>query len=105
MENENKRYSVIVSVKATEMLSNHARFLANVSEEAARSFIEQFKYAAKSLELLPDRNPWLSDPALPINKYRKLLFSKRYLIIYQIKMDKVYIEFVLDCRQAYKWLI
>ena len=105
MGNENNQFVVIVSPKAAEMLTDHARFLANVSEEAARKFIEDFKISTKSLEILPNRNPWLSDPALPINKYRKLIFSKRYMIIYQMKLNKVYLDYVLDCRQDYKWLM
>jgi plasmid stabilization system protein ParE len=105
MGNENNRYSVIISAKANQMLVDHARFLANVSEEAARNFIDEFKHSASSLELLPERNPWLTDPALPINKYRKLIFGKRYIIIYQIKSGKVYLDNVLDCRQDYKWLM
>lgn len=105
MENGNNRFSVIVSIKAAEMLTDHARFLANVSEEAARNFIEEFQRAAKSLELLPERNSWLTDLTLPTYKYRKLVFSKRYMIIYQIKANKVYLDYVLDCRQDYKWLI
>ncbi|EST12553.1 hypothetical protein [Sporolactobacillus laevolacticus] len=40
MENENKRYTVIVSEKAAEILVSHARFLANVSEGAAKKLIE-----------------------------------------------------------------
>lgn len=105
MGNENNRFTVIVSIRASEMLRDHALFLANVSEEAARNFIEDFKISAKSLEMLPERNPWLSDLSLPINKYRKLFFGKRYMIIYQVKSDKVYLDYVLDCRQDYKWLM
>lgn len=105
MGNENNRFTVIVSTRAAEMLRDHALFLANVSEEAARNFIEDFKTSAKSLEMLPERNPWLSDLSLPINKYRKLIFGKRYMIIYQVKSNKVYLDYVLDCRQDYKWLM
>lgn len=105
MENGNNRYTVIVSEKAAEMLVLHARFLANVNEEAALKLIEAFKHSARSLETIPDRNPWLSDPSLPISKYRKLIFSKRYLIIYQIKKDKVFVDYVLDCRKDYGWLL
>jgi plasmid stabilization system protein ParE len=104
MEKENNRYTVIVSEKAAELLLTHVRFIANVSEEAAQKLIADFNYSARSLDTIPERNPWLSDLMLPINKYRKMLFGKRYLIIYQIKADKVYIDFVLDCRQDYKWL-
>lgn len=105
MENGSNRYTVIVSEKATEMLVDHARFLANVSEDAARSFIEGYKQAARSLEFYPERNPWLVDHALPINKYCKLNFCKRYMLIYQVKPENVYLDYVLDCRQDYKWLL
>jgi ParE toxin of type II toxin-antitoxin system, parDE len=105
MEKENSRYTVIVSEKAVEMLLAHVRFLVNVSEEAAQHLVSDFNYAAKSLETFPDRNTWLSDPTLPINKYRKMMFGKRYLIIYQIKTDKMYLDFVVDCRQDYAWLL
>ncbi len=105
MGKESSRYKVIISEKAVAMLVSHVRFLANVSEEAAQNLIAEFNYAAKSLETFPDRNAWLSDPSLPINKYRKMMFDKRYLIIYQVKSDKVYLDFVVDCRQDYNWLL
>lgn len=105
METENKKYIVIVSEKASEMLVSHARFLARVSEQAAQNLIEEFKASAKSLEGLPERNPRLDFPAIPANKYRKLLLGKRYLLIYQIKNDVVYVDYIVDCRQDYEWLL
>jgi hypothetical protein len=105
MESADRRYMVTISEKASEMLVSHARFLANVSEDAAKELIDDFKLSAKSLEWLPDRHPWLSDSAMPVNKYRKLLFSKRYLLIYQIKQDVVYIDYMVDCRQDYGWIL
>ncbi len=68
MVNGNNHHTGIVSSKAIEMLTDHSRFLANVSEEAARTFIEEYKLAARSLELFSERNPSLTDQALPINK-------------------------------------
>jgi len=53
----------------------------------------------------PKQNPLLSNPSLPINKYRKLSIYKRYLLIYQIKGSTVYIDAVVDCRQNYRWLL
>ena len=47
----------------------------------------------------------LSDPYIPAGKYRKLLMGKRYLLIYQIKEDTVYVDYVVDCRQDYGWLL
>jgi hypothetical protein len=42
---------------------------------------------------------------LPEHKYRKLLFEKRYLLIYQIKGNTVYVDAMVDCRQDYGWLL
>ena len=105
MEIENRKYIVIISERASEMLVSHTRFLAQVSEQAAQNLIEQFKVSAKSLEDLPERNPRLDVPAMPINKYRKLLLGKQYLLIYQIKGAAVYVDYFVDCRQDYKWLL
>jgi hypothetical protein len=88
------------------MLVFHARFLAQVSETAASRLIETFAKAAKDLETKPEANPWLPVPPslfqiAPENKYRKRLFEKRYLMIYQIKGSSVLVDAVLDCRQDY----
>ena len=34
-----------------------------------------------------------------------MLFGKWYLILYKIQDDTVYIEYVIDGRQDYEWLI
>jgi protein-arginine kinase len=105
VENKDKKYTVIISERASEMLVSHARFLAQVSEQAAQNLIEKFKTSAKSQEDLPERNPILDVPDMPINKYRKLLLGKQYLLIYQIKGDLVYVDYFVDCRQDYEWLL
>jgi hypothetical protein len=38
-------------------------------------------------------------------KYRKLLLEKKYLLVYQIKENTVYVDAVLDTRQEYSWLL
>ena len=83
----------------------HARFLAQVSPQAADKLRMDVVEAAKSLQELPERGSWLTDPLLPANKYRKILVDKRYLLIYQIKDDTVYIDYMVDCREDYAWLI
>ena len=102
---EDKRYHVIISQRAGEMLVEHARFLAQVSPEAADKLRMNIIEAAKSLQEFPQRGSWLVDPGLPANVYRKVLVDKRYLLIYKIKDDTVYIDYVVDCRQDYYWLI
>lgn len=104
MENADRKYTIVISDKASEMLVSHVRFLAQVSEQAAQNLIKEFKVSAKLLDKFPERNPWLSDPTLPINKYWKLLIYKRYLLIYKVKGSTVFVDFILDCRQDYGWL-
>ena len=105
MDSENKRYDIVISDQATQMLVYHARFLAQVSESAAMRLIAAFQEKAKSLEQLPERNLWLIDPLIPAGKYRKLLLEKRYLLVYQIKENTVYVDTVVDARQNYGWLL
>jgi len=100
-----KKYNVIISKRAGSMLQSHARFLAQVSEQAANDFIAEFQESVQSLEVMPKRNPYLNDMTLPQNKYHKLVIKKRYLVIYQIKQDIVYVDYVVDCRQDYSWLL
>ena len=104
MERQNK-YRVVVSERAARMLVSHAAFLAQVSVEAAERLTAEFEKAAKSLELMPQRCPWLNGEYIPRNAYRSILFEKRYLIIFQIVDDVVYADYVVDCRQDYAWLI
>lgn len=104
MENQNK-YRVIVSERAAQMLVSHAAFLAQVSPEAAERLTAEFEKAAKSLKTMPQRCSWLSGEYIPRNSYRFILFEKRYMLIFQIIDDAVYVDYVADCRQDYSWLI
>lgn len=100
-----KRYKVIISDKAMSMLASHVRFLAQVSVNAASKLKAEIIKEMKSLDYMPESYSRLTDEYIPPNKYRKRLVSKRYLLIYQIIDDTVYIDYVLDCRQDYGWLI
>lgn len=104
MEQRNK-YRVIVSERATQMLVSHVAFLSQVSPEAAERMTVEFEKTANSLQLMPQRCPWLTGEYIPGNAYRFILFEKRYMIIFQIVDDIVYADYVVDCRQDYSWLI
>lgn len=105
MAQTNDRYRVIISSEAAQMLVSHAAFLANVSEEAAERLIQAFETAAHSLEDMPTRCPWLRGRFIPGNTYRYLVFEKRFMLLYQIKDQTVYVDYVVDCRQDYQWLM
>jgi len=104
MEQQNK-YRVIISERATQMLVSHAAFLAQASPEAAERLAAEFEKTAHSLEFMPQRCSWLTGDYIPRNVYRFILFEKRYMIIFQIVDNIVYADYVVDCRQDYGWLI
>ena len=62
---QQNKYHVIVSERATQMLVSHAAFLAQVSPEEAERLTAEFEKAANSLELMPQRCPWLTGEIYP----------------------------------------
>lgn len=100
-----RKYRVVVSKKAAQMLVSHAAFLARVSAPAAERLTAEFENAAKSLEQVPQRCPWLTGEDIPKCTYRFILFEKRYMLVFQIIEDVVHVGYVLDCRQNYSWLL
>ena len=100
MDEQNK-YTVIVSEHAKQMLVSHAAFLAQTSVNAAQRLADSFEKIAGSLEFMPQRCTWLTNEFIPRNMYRYILFEKRYMIIFQIKDNTVYVDHVIDCRQDY----
>lgn len=99
-----KSYHVVVSERAAQLLISHASFLAQVSLEAADQLVASFEEAAQSLAFMPQRCAWLAGDYIPRHAYRFIAFEKRYMIIFQIKDDEVYADYVVDCRQDYRWL-
>lgn len=101
---ENK-YKVVVSDRSKRMLGEHVGFLAKVSKPAARKLKKDLLDAMRSLATMPKRFPFLSGAYIPANKYHKMYVANWYLVIYQIKDDVVYIDYIIDCRQDYQWLL
>ena len=99
------KYEVLITPKAMDMLITHIRFLANVSEKAARTLHETFRQETNKLQNMPTSFPPLLYPYFPIGKYRKLIIGKYYMAIFQIKAHKVYVHYVVDTRQDYAWLL
>ncbi|MBS4007835.1 MAG: type II toxin-antitoxin system RelE/ParE family toxin [Clostridium sp.] len=103
---ENKpQYKVIVSDRALQMLAAHVRFLAQKSPAAARRTKHELLDAIRSLSTMSERFPFLNAEFIPLNKYHKMFVEKCYLILYQIKDQTVYVDYIVDCRQDYGWLV
>lgn len=98
-------YTVIVSDRAKRMLASHIRFLANVSKDAAVEKKTQLVREIRSLSKLPHRFPFFEAEFMPANKYHKMFIANWYLILYQIQDDTAYVDYILDCRKDYGWLL
>lgn len=98
-------YEIIVSDKAKQTLGAHMRFLAEQSEDAARQITAELLRAIRSLAEMSERYPFFDEAYMPPNKYRKMFVTKYYLLLYQIRDETVYVDYVVDCRQDYQWLI
>ena len=99
-ELENK-FQVIVSKRAAQQLVEHAVFMARLEERLARQLAADFWKTTDSLQSFPYRNPILRSSVFVTEKYRKIVFGKWY----QIKGERVFVEYVIDGRQDYQWLI
>ena len=99
------RYTVIISDRAKQMLGQHIRFLAQVNKDAAVELKKRFLTEFRFLESFPQRYPFFSADFIPPNKYHKLYIKNWFLVLYQIKDNTVYIDWIVDCRQDYSWLL
>ena len=103
---ENKpQYRVLVSERARQMLASHIRFLTQKNPAAARQTKKDLMDAIRSLQQMPERFPFLRAEFIPPNKYHKMFVEKQYLVIYQIENETVYVDYIMDCRQDYFWLL
>ena len=99
------QYKVIASDHSRQMLAGHVRFMAQKSPSAARRIKNELISAIRSLHQMPERFPFLDAEFIPPNKYHKMFVQKWYLVLYQIKEQTAYVDYIVDCRQDYGWLI
>ena len=102
---ETPQFRVNVSGFSRQMLASHLHFLVQKSLGAARRTQNEIVAAIRSLATMPQQLPFLNMEFIPPNKYHKMVIRKRYLILYQIKNETVYVDYIMDCRQDYGWLI
>ena len=100
-----KKYKVIISDRAKRMLGTHIRFMSQVNKDAAVEKKKELVTAMRSLMRMPQRFPFFEESYIPPNKYHKMFVEKWYLVLYQIQDDTVYVDYILDCRKDYSWLI
>ena len=99
------QYKVIISDRAKEMLGMHIRFWVQVNKTAATKLKKRLVEEIRALQEMPQRYPFFNENYIPANKYHKLYVENWYLVLYQIKDDRVYVDWIVDCRQDYQWLL
>lgn len=99
------KYTVIVSDKAKKQLAQHIKFIANVDKKSALKTKGRLVSAFRSLSEMPQRYPFFEEDFIPRNKYHKMFVENWYLVLYQIRDNTVFVDYVLDCRQEYEWLV
>ena len=99
------KYTVIISDRAKDMPGMHIRFLAQMSKPAAAKLKNRLISEIRSLQDMPQRYPFFNEAYIPANKYHKLYVENWYLVLYQIKDSTVYVDWIVDCRQDYQWLL
>ena len=100
MENEELEYQVIIDPAANDRMYDHFEFLARVSVSAAEKLLGTLVADMDSLSFMPYRNPVYDRSYLERGKYRYILSSDRYRIVYQIENNFVYVDDIQDCRQS-----
>jgi len=98
-------YNVTISDAALTMLDRHIEFLARVSMQAALNLMDELLSDIESLSKFPERFPVFDSEFIPNGRYRKMLSAKRYLVIYEIDGIDVSVDYIVDCRQDYEWLL
>jgi len=98
-------YEVVVSDAALAMLDRHIEFLARVSTQAAEKLMDEVLGDIESLSQFPERFPLFESEFIPYGRYRKMLSAKRYLVLYEVDMNDVCVDYIVDCRQEYEWLL
>ena len=100
-----EKYKVIISDSARRMLALHIRFMVQVNKEAAKAKKNEIMSAMRFLKQMPQRFPFFNEPYITPNKYHKIFIHKWYIVLYQIKDDTVYVDYIINCRKDYAWLM
>ena len=103
--NNNPEFDVVISDAALAMLDSHMNFLANVSATAAKKLLGEILDDIASLSEHPMRFPIYQNQFIAESRYRRMLSAKRYLVIYEIDRSTVFVDFIVDCRQDFEWMI
>lgn len=101
-----KRYKVIISDRAWNQIGIHVRFLSQTNRSAAKRARQRLTNAIELLAEMPERYPLLDNELLLLGReYRRMYVENWYIVLYRIVGNTVSVEWSIDARQDYDWLI
>ena len=97
------KYKVITSQTAYFQISECISFLDNVSPDAALRLYNEIMNSLRSLEEMPDRCPVVEEFKTPLGDiHRMVIANGKFIILYRIDDDTVYVNYVVDTRKDIK---
>lgn len=96
-------YKVYYTNKSRKMLNSHISFLSRVSLNASTKLKCTFEEYINTLKVFPKIGSKVDFNGKLPSKYRKMVISKRYILIYIVSQNYIYIETILDSRQNNKY--
>lgn len=88
---------ILISNEARDQLYLHSFYKSKYSKLSSLKFLKDFNSSIQTLLLFPYMYPKISTKS----PYRKILFNKKYLIIYFIENNNIYIDSIINCKQNY----
>lgn len=85
-----KKYQVNLTQQAQNDLEHIFDFIADDSMNNAEKFVLELEEKVVSLEVFPDRNPFIPENEFFDTDYRHLIYQK-YRIVYRISEKSVFI--------------
>lgn len=99
------QYIIIISNKAHSDIAECVNFIKRVSVEAAKSFANEIYSSIHNLGVFPERNALFEMPKSFPFIIRKQIVNNRYVVLYSVENETVYIYRVLDSRRKFTHLI
>ena len=97
------KYNIYLTNNAYNMIKAHISFLSKVSIKAAIKLKQTFKEYIIILKYYPKLGRKLNSKREKPPSIRKMVIEKRYILIYFIENNNIYIDTILDSSQNNKY--
>ena len=98
------KYKIVVSPLALNMLDDILKFIAISNYKKADETRKKIIQGIRQITVFPYKHPVLFFKDYLKNNYRKVVVDNKYLVIYQVIKNTIYVEYIVDCKQENKWL-